>query len=358
MKRLAKRLVDRMAALTERRSLEASLANADENRRHVKLTIADLAAGIPVPGVESAVVIGAGPSLHRKNPVAELLASGYEGTVVACDGSLGYCLRNGLVPEYVVTLDPHPARVCRWFGDTELESREDDDYFRRQDLDPHLGMDEQRRNRELIELVNRHGPAIKAIICTSVAPNVTQRCLESGMELYWWNPLLDDVERPDSLTRRLHRHNGAPCMVSGGNVGASAWIAASQVLRAREIAVTGMDFSYAPGTPIERTQYFTELLQLFGDQAHEAIIPVENPYLGETRLTDPAYYWYRESFLGLVRQARCVTYNCTEGGILFGEPVRWLPLKEFLAARCGARAGPRVLQVQTSSQPAIAQVAG
>ncbi|MBI3456365.1 MAG: DUF115 domain-containing protein [Candidatus Rokubacteria bacterium] len=337
MRRLAKRLVERMAALTERRSLSATLRNAETNRPHVKRTIADLAASVPAGGMDSAVVIGAGPSLHHKDPVAELLASGYDGAVLACDGSLGYCLRNGLVPDYVVTLDPHPDRVCRWFGDTTLESRADDDYFRRQDLDPHLGTDEHRRNRDLIELVNRHGPAIKAIICTSVAPNVTKRCLESGMELFWWNPLVDDVGKHGSLTRRLNRANGAPCMVSGGNVGAAAWVAATQVLGAREVAVTGMDFSYAPGTPIERTQYFTELVQMFGERAHEAIIPVENPHLGETWLTDPAYYWYRESFLDLVRQADSVTYNCTEGGILFGEPVRWSTLREFLAARCGIR---------------------
>ena len=335
MKALARELVSRMAQLTVRRSAEAALKNVKANRPCVRLTIADLAAQAGRSTQESAIVLGAGPSLHRRHPVAQILESGYEGAIVAADGALGYCLRNGLVPDYVVTLDPHPARVCRWFGDPELESRQDgDDYFRRQDLDPHLGVDELKRNRELIELVNRHGPSMKAIICTSVAPNVTKRCVESGMELYWWNPLVDDVEQPGSVTRQLHHMNGAPCMVSGGNVGASAWVAASQVLRGREIAVTGMDFSYAPGTPMEKTQYFKELVELFGPRAREAMIAVHNPYLKETWMTDPAYYWYRNAFLELAAQSRSVTYNCTEGGILFGESVQWRSLKEFLAARC------------------------
>ena len=86
MKQLAKHLVDRMAALTERRSLDASLANAEENRRYVKLTIADLTAGVTPDGIDSAVVIGAGPSLHRKDPVAELMSCGYDGVILACDG--------------------------------------------------------------------------------------------------------------------------------------------------------------------------------------------------------------------------------------------------------------------------------
>ncbi|MDP3703226.1 MAG: DUF115 domain-containing protein, partial [Candidatus Omnitrophota bacterium] len=322
----------------ERRSLEASLRNAEANRPHVKRTIADLAASVPAGGVDSALVIAAGPSLHRRHPVEQVRASDYEGAIVACDGSLGYCLRNGLVPRYIVSLDPHPARVCRWFGDPELETRQDgDDYFRRQDLDPYLGVDEARRNRELIELVNRHGSSIAAVVSTSVAPNVRRRCEESGMALYWWNPLMDDFDQPGSVTRQLYRRTRIPCMVSGGNVGAAAWVVASQVLKKHEVAVVGMDFSYAPGTPMEKTQYFKELKELFGDQAQEAIIPVKNPHLRETWVTDPAYYWYRESFLAMAAQTQTQTYNCTEGGILFGGSIRWSTLQGFLETRCGVR---------------------
>lgn len=340
MNPLAQQLLSRMAELTVLRSAETAINNATQNLSLVRLTISDLAAQVRANGNRSAIVIGAGPSLHRQHPAPQILASGYTGDIIAADGALGYCLRHGLVPDYVVTLDPHRSRVCRWFGDPALESRQDgDDYFRRQDLDPHLGIDEVRRNRELIELVNRHGPSIKAVICTSAAPNVARRCLESGMELYWWNPLMDDVEYPNSLTRRLYETNRVPCMVSGGNVGAAAWVATSQVLHKEDIMLVGMDFSYAPGTPVENTQYYKELQEFFGDKARDAFIAVENPHLKETWFADPTYYWYRDCFLQLVAQATSVTYNCTEGGILFGEPVRWASLKDVLAMWCGVGTG-------------------
>src|SRR3989344_4665836 len=54
----------------------------------------------------AAIVIVGGPSLHRKNSVAKILASGFTGDIVVADGSFGHCLRKGLIPDFVITLDP------------------------------------------------------------------------------------------------------------------------------------------------------------------------------------------------------------------------------------------------------------
>jgi len=328
-----------MPELTVARSGAQALENAQFNLPYSNRSIFGLGAGLTPKNQGSAIVIGAGPSLHRRNPVHAILERGYHGEVIAADGALGYCLRNGLVPNYVVTLDPHPTRICRWFGDPALESRADDDYFRRQDLDPYVGVDERVRNKELIDLVNHHGPKMKAVISTSVSPNVTRRCLEAGMELYWWNPIFDDVENPKSMTQKVYHLNKIPCMVSGGNVGTAAWIFAHQILRKKEVALVGMDLSYPPGTPLEKTQYSKEIRELFGEKAADAYIRVYNPYLKETWYTDPAYYWYRQSFLQMAGKADCVTFNCTEGGILFGNRVRFVPLLKFFAGRALKRKG-------------------
>ena len=90
MKKLASELVARMPELTALKSTGAALANTRLNVPYVEHTIADLAgpAGGPLGG--TALIIGAGPSLHRKNPVEQLLRHGYDGDVVCADGALPF----------------------------------------------------------------------------------------------------------------------------------------------------------------------------------------------------------------------------------------------------------------------------
>jgi hypothetical protein len=239
-------------------------------------------------------------------------------------------LRSGLIPDFVITLDPHAPRIVRWFGDPDLTADNDDDYFKRQDLDPYFSEDELTRNKEMIRLVDQHAPDVKAVVCTSVDLGVTKRIVASGMEMYWWNPVLDDIADADGLTRKAYNTNKVPCMISGGNGGTAAWVFTHAILGAKQIALTGMDFSYAPDTPVEKTQYYKEIVDIFGDRASEAFISVENPYLDQTWFTDPAYYWYRETFLQMAEDADCSTFNCTEGGILFGDSVEFTSLTTFL----------------------------
>jgi hypothetical protein len=323
---LAKNLVE----ATLRRSGPVGLANAKANLPYVKQSILDLERKSAAMRPASAVVFGAGPSLHRKNPAATLLAAGYDGEIVASDAALGFCLRNGLVPDYVVTVDPHPHRIIRWFGDPFLASRPADDYYLRQDFDPIHRENEARANELILSLVNEHGKKIKAVIATSIDPGITRRCLEAGMELYWWNPLYDDYEAPDSYSRKAYELTGVPCMVTGGNVGTSAYVFAETVLHAREVALVGFDLGYAPGTPPFNTQKHYELIELLGDRAAEAFIEVYNPYLKETWITDPTYYWYRNIFFEIAAVASCKTFNCTEGGTLFGDGIEFTTLKQFL----------------------------
>jgi hypothetical protein len=318
-----------IARATLRKTGKAGLNNAERNFSFIKKTIRDLGQEIKNERSKPALVISAGPSLHRKKSLETIKQMDFQGHLVAVDGSLGHCLRNGVIPDYVITVDPDPHRIIRWFGDPWLKYRPEDDYFRRQDLDPALNTDEVERNNELIELVNYYGPKIKVIISSSVSPEIARRCLEANMNLYWWNPIYDDYDNPDSLTRQIYKLNKVPCMVTGGNCGTSAWIFAHAIIKSPQVILVGMDFSYPPGTNVKNTQYYEILKEIFPDDPESGLIKIYNPYLDETWITDPAYYWYSHSFLEMAPKALCKTYNCTEGGILFGDGVEFIKLSDI-----------------------------
>jgi|TARA_B100001964_G_C14253874_1_gene611299 hypothetical protein len=319
-----------ISGATLKKTAEIGLKHARENLPYIENTIRDIKKDIFDKPAKPALVISAGPSLHLKESIESIKRSGFSGYIVTADGSLGYCLRNGVVPDYVVTVDPHPHRIIRWFGDPKLTKRPEDDYFKRQDLDPVMNNDEVTRNDELIELVNGYGSQIKAVISTSVSPEITKRCIEAGMDLYWWNPLYDDYERPESCSKRVYQQNKVPCMVTGGNVGTSAWVFSHVILNSPEVLLVGMDFSYPPGTNVKNTQYYDMLKEIFFENPEKGLIEIYNPYLKETWITDLAYCWYNEIFLKMVPLASCKTYNCTEGGILFGKGVEFVPLSTGL----------------------------
>jgi len=319
-----------LAEATLKKTAALGLKHASENLKYIKKTIKDLKRELRGQQPRPSLVVSGGPSLHRMKSLETIKEKGFNGYIVTADGSMGHCFRNGIIPDFVVTVDPDPHRIIRWFGDPRLSERPEDDYFERQDLDPALNTDQIAKNEELIELVNRFGPEIKLIISTSVTPEIAQRCIEAGMELYWWNPLYDDYENPESITRKIYEMNKVPCMVTGGNVGASAWVFAHTVLGSPAIILVGMDCSYPPGTSVRNTQYYEHLLELFPDNLERGLVKVYNPFLNETWITDPGYYWYAQIFQKMAPLASCITYNCTEGGILFGKGIEFARLSDVL----------------------------
>jgi hypothetical protein len=202
-------------------------------------------------------------------------------------------------------------------------------------MDPAHRIDELGANRALVDLVNAYGPKIKVAAATSAAPAVVERCEQAGMDLYWWNPMYDDYDKPDSLSRHLWEMNGLPCLNGGGNVGTAAWVLTNAVLGKRRIGLIGIDLGYAPGTPYEKTQYYPELRELLGDRYQEAFIHTRNPQTGETWFSDPAYHWFRDVFLQMARDAEGHTVNCTEGGLLFGPGITTATLDAFLESAAG-----------------------
>ena len=334
MPALARSLLARLPEMTMDRIGGLALENARSNLKYFSRGQSIRALrGIRLGQGDSCVVIAAGPSLHRKSYAARVLEAGYPGAVVTTDSGLAYCLRNAIVPDLVVTIDPHARRIVRWFGDPQLheDHLRQDDYFSRQDMDPAFA-DEMAYNRELLALVDQYGPRIRIALSTVSSPEVVERVFDAGMQVYWWNPMLDDLaEHPQGATADLFSMNGFPCINACGNVGAACWMMAGEVLGKKHVALVGMDMSYYDGTPYRSTQYYEVAVKMFGDERlDEFFIRTFNPHLGQWFFSDPAYYWYREVLLEMAAQVDFKTYNCTEGGILFGEAVEFIPFDEFL----------------------------
>lgn len=333
-------IVANMVKITRERIGRQGLANAKASLPLIKkgksirdLTVQQIGKG------NTAVIVAAGPSIKRRDPGPLIKSSGYEGAIIVPDGGIRYCLTNGIVPDLIVTADPHATRIVRWFGDPQLteERLGADDYYRRQDMDSSFA-DELRVNAEMLELLDRHGDRLKIALCSSASPAVVKRVHDAGLDVYWWNPMYDDPTSPDSVTRKLYEENGLPCVNGGGNVGSACWMLAAEVLNKTHVALSGVDFSYYDDTPYYNTQYYHEAVAIAGkDNLDTVYIRIFNPYEQQWFYTDPAYMWYRECLLDMASEADCKTYNCTEGGILFGGNIEYIPLRTFLSDVAQAR---------------------
>ena len=282
---------------------------------------------------KSAIVVSAGPSLHYKDSLRVLSESNYEGSVIAIDGSLVKCLKAGIVPDYVLTLDPHPTRLVRWFGDPDILSNlEGDDYFSRQDLDIDFRNDTVEKNSENIDLVNKYANKIKLIISTTAPNNVVRRVSDAGFDCFWWVPLVDNPSSCNSLTRKMYDICKLPAMNTGGNVGTAAWIFAKIFLKIKNVCVVGMDLGYQKSLPYKMTQTFYELRDILSvDEINSDYFPeYEYPNTGEKYYIDPTYYWYRCNLMSLIKNSGVEFYNCTEGGTLFGDGIKCLSLEKFI----------------------------
>jgi len=332
-------IVSELAELTLESVSQVAVEHAEINQHWIDhdRTIADLAKS-DLAGKNAAIVIAAGPSLHRHDTARMIKDSGFTGVIIATESSMSWCLRNDIVPHLTVTLDPHPKRIVRWFGDPELSVSDmaEDDYFARQDFDPAFQSDDLAFNRELIELVNRHGPKMKIAIASCASSAVVERAIQAGMDRYWWNPIYDDFDIDGGLTRRLHERNKLPCLNAGGNVGSACWVFAHAVLGVKHVALLGMDLSYYGETSYRETQKYYELIDLVGEEnLSEIFTHIHNPYVDREFFTDPTFLWYRDAFLQMAQWASesgVVTYNCTGGGVLFGDAIEFVPFEDFLAA--------------------------
>ena len=304
---------------------EVILRNSIANAKHMTRTVREIS---PVGG--NVLVVSAGPSLYRNDTLARVREICDEKpdhwTLVAIDGSYVQCLRAGILPDYVVTLDPHPTRIVRWFGDPDFaKNTEGDDYFARQDLDEAMRTNAEVTNAENMDLVDEN--MVPLVICSSAPENVVRRT--QAFRRYWFAPLVDSPYKVGSLTRTICESTKLPALNTGGTVGTAAVMFAHQVLKAESIAVVGMDLGYHKDTPLERTQSWNMLKDK--PNVRDYYPAVMHPVYGEC-YTDPTYTWYLRNLNALLKASGCSLTNCSGGGALSGWRVWHSTLDEWARA--------------------------
>lgn len=265
----------------------------------------------------TAIVIGRGPSVFKHGHLKMLAESEYTGTIVATDGMLIECLKAGVTPDRYrnflsISVDGNRELIRKWYDDP---------------------------------LVDEHGKGIKAVLATTVAHNVHERCAEAGVEVYWFHPMYDDWRRNESFSRIMtlmtttdEHERGIPKVACGGNAGATSWVFSTILLRHAPTCLIGLDLGYPEGTPLDQTSYYSSLMLAAGgnvDMIRGAYREVVNPS-GEKAFADVVFWNYREAFLDMSKEINrkfLPTWNCTEGGTLFSSDenlVKWAKLSEFL----------------------------
>ena len=175
------------------------------------------------------VIVGGGPSIAKHDHFEKLVAADINSWALVCttDKMLIPCLKHGIIPDYVVSVDGNPEKIVEFYDDP---------------------------------LVDEHLDKIKALLCTTVHPTVRNRF--KG-EVYWFNGIIDSADIRDSVTRTFNLMTGITAIATGGNCGTAAFVLMGY-LECDPIALIGMDMGYTLDMNFEETEYWHSLLEHLG----------------------------------------------------------------------------------------------
>ena len=265
---------------------------------------------------QSAIVIGAGPTIYEKKHLEILANSNYQGVIACTDRMLATCLKNGITPKkfpkfFVLSMDPYEITI-KYYDD---------------------------------EIIKKHSKKISNIMSTCTIHETVEICKNYGFNIFWYHPLIDDFRKLESINKIMNmmcksdkNPDGLPGLQTGGNCGCFSWIFSWAILGCSPIGLIGLNLGVDGDTPIEKTQHYSQVLNHFNNdksKVSKRYRKVFNKEIGTESLLDPVFDFYREAFLDLVvrtpKWAR--TINATEGGSLFGQRIENMKFTDFLTLK-------------------------
>ena len=265
--------------------------------------------------VNSAIVIGRGPSMKKHKHLELLSQSNFKGYIVCTDGALIQTLKAGVTPDkfpnfLVVTVDTEEDEV---------------DFFND-------------------EIVDKFGKKIQGIFSTLVDPKVIKRAIDAKIKIHWIHPLFDLHEGKKSFNNisammvRTQKNNvGLPALQTGGNVGTSSWFASWQILKCKTVALIGINHGWEEDDSWETIFSHGNIIDTsdieLNDETQKKLFPkIHNPDFNTTCILDPIFQYYSSALKEFISRSpdTVQTINATEGGSIFGEKIKSMKFVEFL----------------------------
>ena len=264
---------------------------------------------------ESAIVIGRGPSVKKKNHLELLANSNFDGTIICCDGMLKNALKAGVTPEkfpkfYVVSIDPYsPAK--EFYDD---------------------------------EIINKFGPSINGIFSTIVKPTTVANARNAGIKIHWLHSLFDYNEGKKSFNQlsalmiRSKKHAGLPAIQTGGNVGTSSWFVGWKILKCNQICLIGINHGWEESDSWEKIiSHGSDLVDISvvdrnSPRFKKLFQTLHNPDFDCKCIVDPLFQFYSSALKEFISRSPdwLTTINATEGGSIFGNRIKGMKFQEFL----------------------------
>lgn len=246
---------------------------------------------------KKSLILAAGPSFKKfmHESMEKILNRRSDVTIIACDGSLPILSQFDCVPDYVVTVDG-----------LQIVS----DFYK--------------KSRNILK-------GVTAVLSTTTHPDVVNECVKSNLDIKWIQPFFNDDSSADFF------RSGITSLKMGGNVGTTAYLLSTLLLKNKYSGLMGIEFSWSDETPYHDTQYYKNLLKAL-DNDHEKVVKhyvrVKNPRDGKIYLADPVYYAYflmfKEIWNELPQNLKENTFNLTSQGILNIPELKYISTDEFL----------------------------
>lgn len=260
----------------------------------------------------SAIVIGGGPSLTKKNHLEILAESNYKGSIIVVDRVLKKALDKGITPDkfenfFVTSIEPYDR------------------------IELHFDH----------KIIDEFGEKIKGLFPVIASPKTTIRVRKAGIQIHWFHPLIDyneGIKSFNGMTAQMvkaKKNIGLPALQTGGNVGTTSWFIGWQILKCSTIGLIGMNHGWDEDDDPEKILthgYENPETKVDSTVTNMTFTKIYNPDFNCYCILDPIYQFYSNALKEFIARSPkwLSTFNATEGGSIFGEKINSIKLVDFL----------------------------